>query len=203
MAIFVYGSYTTEIDSFIPKGAICPDCNAQNQISIHKVIDVIHFMYVPIIPTRIENIVHCKSCNYEFSMNDLDKESKHFWQKFKSLKRTPIWYYSGPLLVLLIFSYLGISQLKHENKMLERLQNGNEKQIIEYENENGSFSTMKTIKINNDSVWFFYNDYQIDDYQFIDKITGDNHYSSDTNKVSLETIKRLINDGKVKIIYTQ
>ena len=201
MAVFVYGSYSTEIDSSRPKGAICPDCNSKNQIGLHKVIDVIHFMYVPIIPTKIETIIHCKSCGLEFSKGDLDKKSKNYWSQFDSLKRTPIWFFSGPLTILLVLGYLGFSKFKSENKMLERLQNGNQNQIIEYEKENGSFSTMKTIKITNDSIWFHYNDYQIDDHNFIDRITGQNLYSTDTTTVGMETIKTLINNGKVQMIY--
>lgn len=203
MAIFVYGSYSTEIDSFRPKGTVCPNCDATDQIEIHKVIDVIHFMYAPIIPTRIENIIHCHACGYEFSIKGLNKESKKYWKSFKSKKWTPIWFFSGPIFIVLIFAYSSYSQFKNENEMLERLQSGNQNQIIEYEMENGSFSTMKTIKINDNEVWLFYNNFHIEDYKFIDRITGNQVYSSDTSKVDLQNIKDLINDGKVKFIYPQ
>lgn len=201
--MLVYGSYTTIIDSYRPKGAICPDCNASDQVVIDKVIDVIHVMYVPIIPTRHENVATCKSCGYEFSIRNLDRESEHYWNRYKSKKRIPFWFYSGPILGLLMIGSYAYSQNDNENEMLKRLQNGNQNQIIEYKKADGSFSTMKTFKIDHESVWLFYNNHQVEDYRFIDRITDSKSYNSDTSKVDLRAIKELINDGKVKVIYTQ
>lgn len=87
--------------------------------------------------------------------------------------------------------------------MSDRLLNGNQKQIIEYETDNGEYSTMRTLKITSDSVWLNYNSYQIKEYKFIGRITDDNLYYSDTTKVSFETLKEMVEDGKVKAVYSQ
>ena len=123
MALF-YGSYFTVIDSFRPKGIICPDCGAKDQIVVEKTIGVIHIMFVPILPNYISTSFTCTSCAFEFTIEDLNSETKEYLKQFKSKKRIPIWFFTGPIILLFIAGYFAFMQNANENEMLMRLQMG-------------------------------------------------------------------------------
>jgi hypothetical protein len=198
---FIYGTYKTSIDSSRPKGIICPNCKGEDQIVIEKCITVFHIMYIPFFSSKITNVFTCKSCDDAFDLRGLPTESKQYFEAFKSKKKKPIWLFSGPLLILLLIGVTAYNRIDHENEMLKRLKTGNKTQIIEYETEDKKYSSMKTLKITVDSVWLLYNQFEIENYQYINRITGSDNYSSDTTIISIESLKQIIDDGKVRSIY--
>lgn len=201
MIAFIYGTYQTIINSLRPKDIVCSNCKSQNQIVVEKKITVFHILFIPFIPTRPINTFTCKSCGNYFNLSDLDSNSKKYFNQFKSKKKIPIWLFSGPILIIFSIGWFVYNQIHHDNQMLERLKNGSQIQIIEFETEEGNYSSLKTFKITSDSVWLKYNKLEIEDYNYIDRITDSNNYSSDTTKINIQKLKEIINDGRVKAIY--
>jgi hypothetical protein len=159
-------------------------------------------MFIPIIPFRVKNLFICKSCNYEFNIKELDNESKTYYKQFKSKKSTPIWLFSGPIIAFIIFGFFTYNKVKNNNEMILRLQNGKQKQVIEYETEEGQFTTIRTLKVNNDSVWLNYNSFEIENYEYIDRITASENYISDTAIISLNNLIEMAEEGQIKSIYS-
>jgi hypothetical protein len=198
---FVYGSYTTVLDSFRPKGIVCPACEKESQMVVEKAAGVIHVMFIPIVPVWITTIFSCKSCGSEFILKDLDVETKGYLKSFKLKKLFPIWLFSGPLLLVIAAGFYGYTQNKDKNEMLERLLNGSQSQIIEYETDEGQFTTMRTLKITSDSAWVNYNGYEIAEYKFIDRITDQKLYGSDTVGITVDVLKEMFEEGQVLAVY--
>lgn len=201
MIVYIYGAYQTAVDSYRPKGIKCFNCNSSNQIVVEKLFKVFHLMYIPIFSNRSNNIFTCKSCNNEFNLRDLDIDSKKYYEQYKSRKRTPLWLFSGPILILIALGWFGYSQISKENEMLNRLSNGNQSQIIEYETYNGKYTSLKTLRITSDSIWLNYNEFEIENYDYIDRITDSNNYSSDTTQISMQYLTELIEKGNVMAMY--
>mgnify|MGYP003688226519 CR=1 FL=1 len=201
MLIF-YGSYNTVIDSFRPKGTECSNCGARNQIVSEKSAVVFHFMYVPIFPVQVTRIYVCVACNNEIDIVQNDEESIALARQLKSRKWLPLWMFSGPIMALVGFGVFSYFQKSKGEEMLQRMQN-NQNQIVEYETEEGSFTTMIIRKIKDDTVWLNYNNYQIDDYEYIGRITKSKNYNTDTARVSLKYLMEFFEDGKVKAVYAE
>ncbi|WP_157662590.1 MULTISPECIES: hypothetical protein [unclassified Winogradskyella] len=60
---------------------------------------------------------------------------------------------------------------------------------------------MKTIKMSVDSVWLYENQFEIEKYSQIGRITSENNYSSDTTKISVTNLIKCLEKGKIKAIY--
>lgn len=203
MAAFFYGVYSTVIHSSRPKGIICSDCGAKNQVEVEKIVCVVHFMFVPIIPIRVFHLFTCQSCKYEFVFKELEGESRDYFKQYTSKKFIPIWSFTLTILIGLMIGYFAYKKSANEGKMLERLTDGNQNQVIEFETDEGQFSTMKTLKITDDSVWVNYNDYEVKDYEFIQNIVEDGFYRLDTSIVKLDMLKKMNDEGKLKAVYSQ
>tara|TARA_R100001369_G_scaffold53041_1_gene79904 strand:+ start:216 stop:701 length:486 start_codon:yes stop_codon:yes gene_type:complete len=156
---------------------------------------------MPILPFRTKNVFTCKSCNNEFELKDLKPEQKIYYQNYLSKKRIPIWLFTGSLIILSGICWLVFNQIGKNEEKLNRLTNGNQKQIIEFETDNGKYTTLRTIRITSDSVWLNYNEYEIEKYDYIYRIGGSGNYSTDTTKVDIQIIKDLFEKGKVNEIY--
>ena len=201
MLEFIYGFYRTTIDSFRPNGIKCCNCNSKNQMVVEKSSRIFHVFYIPFIPFRIKNTFLWKSCNNEFELRDLNPENKSYYSEHKSKKGIPFWLLSGPIFILIGIGLFTFNQINNENELLERLKNGNQNKIIEYETENGKYTTMKTIKMSVDSVWLYENQFEIEKYSQIGRITSENNYSSDTTKISVTNLIKCLEKGKIKAIY--
>lgn len=201
MIAFIYGTYRTAIDSFRPKGIKCHNCSSINQMVVEKTSRVFHIFYIPFIPFGIKNTFTCKSCNNQFEFKELNSDSKIYYSEYKSRKGIPFWLLSGPILILLGISWFIYNQINNENELLDRLTNGEQNKIIEYEAENGKYTTMKTIKISADSISLHENQLEIENYDYIDRITSSNNYSTDTTKISVTDLLKFLEKGEIKAIY--
>jgi hypothetical protein len=168
---------------------------------VEKSVRVFHIFYIPFIPFRIRNTFICKSCNDEFNLKDLDSDSKKYYSQYKSRKGIPFWLLSGPILILIGISWFTFNQINNENELLDRLTNAKQNKIIEFETENGKYTTLKTIKMSADSVWLYENQFEIEKYSQIDRITSKNNYSVDTTKISVTELIKFLEKGKIKAIY--
>lgn len=201
MIVYISGTYQISIHSYRPKEIKCYNCNASSQIIVEKKVSVYHLMYIPISPYKTKNIFTCTSCNNEFEPKDLKSENKTYYKNFKSKKWIPIWLFSGVIIILFGIGYFAVNQIKKNEEKLSKLTNGDQTQIIQYEIDNGNYTTLRTIKITSDFVWLNYNEYEIEKYDFIYQIGGEGNYSTDTVKVDIKIIKELFKQGKVKKIY--
>ena len=52
-----------------------------------------------------------------------------------------------------------------------------------------------------DSVWLHENQFEIEKYGQIDRITSGNNYSSDTTKIRVIDLIKFLEKGKIKAIY--
>lgn len=203
MVGYIYGANNTLIHSSRPKGITCSDCGAKDQVEVQKIVRVVHLMYMPIVPISVIHLFICKSCGYEFELKERNKETDNYFKQFKSKKLVPIWSFSVPILILLLLGFSAYRKNANEVEMLKRLSDGNQMQIIEFKTAEGQFSTMKTLKITGNSVWVNYNDYEVEEYRNIEDIAGDNFYRSDTSIVSIEMLEKMIDEGRVKAVYSQ
>ena len=201
MTALLYGTYTTIIDSFRPKGIHCYNCNSKNQMVVEKTTNVFHIFYIPCIPFWTKNTFTCKSCNNVFELRDLSPDLKTYYSDYKSKKRILIWLFTGPILALIGMSWFAFSQMNFKNELLQRLTDGKQTKIIEYKTENGTYTTMKTIKISEDSIWLSENKLVVGDYEYIDRITAPNNYSEDTIKISTTDLIKILDKREIKAVY--
>ncbi|MBC3846825.1 zinc-ribbon domain-containing protein [Winogradskyella echinorum] len=201
MIVYITGTYQISIHSYRPKDIKCHSCGASSQVIVEKKASVFHLMYIPIFPYRIKNIFTCKSCNNVFELKDLKPEHKSYYKNFVSKKWIPIWLFSGLIVILLGIGFFVYNNIKNKEERLNKLTDGNQKQIIEFKTDNGQYTTLRTVKITSDSIWLNYNNYEIETYDLIYRISGSGNYASDTLKVNINDIKELFEQGNVKSIY--
>jgi hypothetical protein len=69
--------------------------------------------------------------------------------------------------------------------------------IYAMELKNGRFSTARIDKVNKDSIYVTYNDYEIDNATKIDEIDIDRNYNLSKDVTTLKKIQELFNNGTI------
>jgi hypothetical protein len=121
--------------------------------------------------------------------------------KFQKEKTTTI----KPIIIVL-YTVLIIAGLMGFGALYYNYKKDNEKTYINspkvgdiyaMELKNGRFSTARIDKVNKDSIYVTYNDYEIDTSTKIDEIDIDRNYNLSKDVTTLKKIKELFNNGTI------
>jgi hypothetical protein len=194
-------TYNAPIASATPHPSICIDCGAKNQITITKYANVFHFWYFPMLGFTCINHCHCSACGFHFEIFSLPPNEQAFWKQFIPDKRIPIWYYSGIILIALILIYLPINATVKANQKLTRFESNPTHQVIEYQTEEGNYTSVQTLQTQNDSIWVKFNRQTVKRETDFPYIKDQQHYG-EPQLIPLSQLTRLISEERVTYIYS-
>lgn len=177
----------------------CSHCEAITSMSYAIYGKYAHLYWIPTFPMGREAIFECNNCKKTFSLPDLPEATKKKYEFEKQGVRTPVWYFSGIMVIAAIIAILGysISKDKELSALYAKSPEVGDVYSIQLE-RNGFYSTAKVTHVINDSVFLVYNDYEIDKRSQVRKIDLTKNYTTAIDSFTTQEITQLFED---EIIY--
>ena len=201
--IATYGWFTSEISSERPKDIICNSCSSKGQVNVERNAVLLQAFFIPLFPIRITDHFHCVRCQETISFSDMGKEQQIINRRFKSKRLPKIWHFSGVIMLIIGFLFFGYNRFKEHSVTMARLSTLSENRIIDFELENGDYSTMRVCKVNKNhsTVKVVFNTLVIESYDGIEMVISPNTYYKDTIVLDMKEILTMAENGKIKSVH--
>ena len=93
------GKKTSELKYKFPKDVICPKCNSINTTKISVIGVYKHLIQIPFFSGGKSGESICTNCREIFKLNTMPNAIKLAYYELKETAKTPIWFYSGLIVV--------------------------------------------------------------------------------------------------------
>lgn len=190
--MLIFGKRKIRIKKYDDFQIKCENCSNYNQrFSIYQ--QYYHLFYVPIFPAGPRTIkTACLSCKDSFN----DQKVLHYL----SLTKTPVYFYTGFILFIVLIITIFISNTNNQNKKHKYIENPKVNDVymirIKDEDDNASYYFMKVKNLNADTVELIQNIYDYSD--FVGELADEDYFDrSEIYKLSKSEIKSYSKSTKI------
>jgi len=193
-----YGTKATKIKTGQINNVICPNCDTQTSMSYGIYGKYAHLYWIPTFPIGKENIIECNNCKRTYNLEGLPTAIKTKFEFEKQGAGTPIWYFSGAIIIVCIIGLIAYSSAQDDVQDSEYVTTPLEGDVYSLKMDNsGYFSTMKVVKVTSDSVFTIYNDFEIDSRSGVSGIDKAKNYTEKGDSFTKEEILLYYEDGTI------
>lgn len=152
-----------------------------------------YLYWIPIFPLTKKGVSQCNNCQSTLEPKEMNDQLKMACDNAKSNAKTPIWYWSG-LIVIAILISIGIqSSIQHDSDVITFIDEPLSGDVVEF--KSGAFySTFKIMSVTKDSIYVIYNDYETDKISGVHQIDKDENYTSEEYSISKTNYIELFNN---------
>ncbi len=193
----IYGWRTSHIKTEGNKQITCPQCGEKGGIFNSVYGRYVHIFWIPTLSIGKTGAAQCAHCKKVYQPKEMNDELKRSYKTIKSDTRIPFWHFSGVAVIAIIIALFTINDKAEAKNELEYLDDPMIGDVYEYKADKNEFSTLKVIEVDEDSVYFVYNNYNYSQKSGIEAIDVDSCYSNDAYMVSREELKAMYNDGTI------
>ena len=177
--MIVWGTKKKDLKTGKITNVACPVCEQNSTMDYTIEMNYFHLYWIPFFPLKKFTTVYCDLCETGF-------EEKHFTQTIKNKlireneiapARFPVWSYAIPIILGILIPMAILQSNKADTKKNEVL---NKPLIgdVYYLSNNSTYTTMKIVGVENDSVHFLLNDTSVTKFTKLFSITNDRYYSN-------------------------
>lgn len=97
--MFIVGEKITILKSIISQNLICPNCNKKNSTKVSILGIYKHLVQIPFISGGKYGESICTNCKKSINLKDMPANIKLAYFELKETVKTPIWFYSGLIMI--------------------------------------------------------------------------------------------------------
>lgn len=195
-----YGTKPTHLNTEKVSNYKCEHCKELNTTSISVYSKYFHLYWIPLFPYSKMTIATCDNCETETKKKNFTEQLKLSYSNIKSNSKTPIWHFTGLIIIGLLFIFMQYSSKQTAKNKIIYINNPEVNDVYYTKIDENVYSTLKVDKVTTDSVYLLQNSLTLDvgykNYK-IDK--PENYKTMDTLTISKEKLLDLFND---KTIYS-
>ena len=175
--MIIYGSKPAHLKTVELTSATCPNCNTQGSLALSAYSKHAHIYWIPLFPVGKLGVCECERCDYVVDQTEMPENISWAYNNLKGETKTPIWQFSGLGIIAILIGLFIIWDKQETKKELEYLVAPAIKDVYEYKTESGNYSTMKVVKILEDTIYLSLNEYEINKKSGITEIEVKKNYS--------------------------
>ena len=196
--MIVYGQKAVHLNSKkLPTSITCSVCNTQGSIIMSLYSKHAHLFWIPTFPIGKIGVSECQHCKSVLQHKEMPEKLKREYQKLKEDSKTPVWQYSGILLIAGLFAFGAYSSGKSNEKELEYIAAPLAGDVYEYKIEYRKYTTLKVSSVSNDSVFVIPNNYEISKSSKIHKIDKPENYADFSYGISRKKLKEMHDSNEI------
>jgi len=178
---------------------ICPECDTSTIFTYRVLRRYTHLTFIPLFPVDTVIETQCAHCDRIFEYEKLPENirSKMQQRESQSQFRTPIWMFSGTILLIGFLAYSGYNYFIVKDQTAEWIKNPIAGDVYDLKFSNGYYSTLRIDKATNDSIFGTANDYQVSMFYETSDIDKLENYTLKKERCSKSDLKKLYAEGEI------
>jgi len=172
----------------------CEYCEEVSDMEYNFLQKYFHLYWVPMIPLKKKTEVRCKNCGHTYEGKELTKDITVKLNRVKERYpiRTPLWAFSGLIILTLFFCWAFWQSGRHDVTEADYIKDPKKGDVYFMESKPSEYTTeyttMRIDKVDKDQVYFTYNDTSVSKYTKVFGILNQRYY---TNKKGVFTRKKI------------
>lgn len=185
-----YGTKGAHLKSEKISGVKCSHCEQQTSYTASIFGRYAYLYWIPVFPLSKKGVAECDHCKITLEPKQMDPQLRMKYDNVNRNVKTPITYWIGSLIILaaIAFGYYSVSQ--HEKDVVEYIKAPEVGDVVEYK-PSDFYSTLKITRVENDSVYFAQNKYEIERQSKIYKIDKKANYTEEVYGISLSDYQKM------------
>ena len=195
--MIIFGSNSSHLKSEHLQEIACPHCQTTDSIDISVFGKYAHVFWIPFFPMGKAGASHCQHCKQTLKEKEMPENFKAAFKSFKSQLKTPVWHFSGLVIVILFIGwsvYAGNQNKKENQVFINQPQVGD---VYEYKTDTDYYSLMKVTAVEGQNIIFVANDYEVARESKLGRIDKPENYSSDEYEISHADLVELYSTGQI------
>ncbi len=177
----------------------CPHCGTQNSTEIHLYQKWAHVFWIPFFPLGKVAASECTHCKQVLKPNEMTSAMQSVLQQVKSNSKTPIWTFSGLVLLAVLIVVGVINDKKKDEKLANLILAPQAGDVFEFKTSQNQYTLFKVASIQGDSVIIQQHTMETNQISGLQKIReqGDAGYFEETLAVTRAELKNWFDKGKI------
>ncbi|WP_350285689.1 hypothetical protein [uncultured Croceitalea sp.] len=164
--MIIYGYRSTHLKTGALPNVKCPNCGSQTQMTTSVYGRHVHIFWIPLFPAGKIGVFECQHCHKGFKKKALGQDAKLAYKNFKTTVKTPIWKYSGLMIIALLVALGFYSSSKDKERVQQLVKEPAMFDVYTFRTEQNYYSTFKVSQVFEDSIYVNYNNFETN------KLTG-------------------------------
>ncbi len=195
--MIVYGWNSSHLKSEHLKEVACPHCQNTDGISISVFGKYAHIFWIPTFPIGKEGVSECQHCKHTMKEKEMPDNFKHAFKAFKSTLKTPVWHFSGLMVVALIVGWFMWSGSQNDKENLTFIDAPLSGDVYHLKTETGNYTTAKVVAVEDDSVYVVFNKFEINKSSQVESLDEPDNYEPEEYSITKEDLLQLLEDGEI------
>lgn len=195
--MIIYGSKAVHLKSKESKTTTCPNCGTKGSVILSVYRRHAHIFWIPLFPIGKKGVSQCQHCKNVLKTKEMPAPIKREYDLLKKDVKGPLWQFTGLALITILIAWGIYANNKREKLNLEYISAPMKGDVYEYTIALGSHSTLKVIRLSNDSVFVAPNDFEISKKSGIHKIDKPENYPESTYGISKNELKKMYDSGAI------
>jgi hypothetical protein len=195
--MIIYGTKATLVKTESAESVVCSGCLNKGTTEINVFSKHFYLYWIPIFPVGKIGVSHCRNCNHTFEESHMPNDVKKENMSIKQTAKPRIWQFSGLVVIALLILW-GTMQSGKTSKLRDQyLQNPAVGDVYETKTETSSYTTLKVVAVQGDSLVLAPNNYETNKMTGIYKIDKNENYSDTTFMTSKAQIKKMYDESTI------
>lgn len=194
----IYGIRSSSRGTFDMPGK-CVSCGSEHTTEPHMEQRYAHVFWVPLFPVGKRGSTFCHHCKLARASKDLDPQTRLLVNDLKKEVRTPVWMYSGLLILGLLIPLAFWQSARHGEKMRAYLSAPAVGDVYDIDLTPGGYTVYKVTAVRNDSAGVAMSTYETDRSRGLYSLRtkGDEAYDEERVWFSKADLLRMHEDGVI------
>jgi hypothetical protein len=192
----LYGRRTVCIKSDTDNQKVCSTCNSAG-VDVFIYRDYFHIFFIPTAPSGPKNTkMYCANC----------RERKWFKDSttlYEKATRTPVYFYSGLIIVTALILMLVIVNINTQDEKALFVANPKEGDVYtirQEENDSTSYYFLRLSRVQGDTIWTFHNSLVY--FGYVSQFNDDDYFqSNEETGFSKKDLQKMLDNGTINAVY--
>ena len=196
----IYGWRAAHLKSANSQTATCPSCGTKGSLIFSAFSKHAHIFWIPIFPFGKTGGAECQHCKHAIEAKNMSRHLKDEYNHFKSTTQTPIWQFSGLVIIAALVSWGFYSSSQNDKENAAFFDDPQAGDVYEFKTETGNYSTMKIYEVAKDSIYMIPNEYETNKISGINDIDKEKNYADFNYGIARGDLQIMFEDGTIRDI---
>ena len=179
-----YGTKGAHLKSEKISGVKCSHCEQQTSYTASIFGRYAYLYWIPVFPLPKKGVAECDHCKVTLEPKEMNDQLRMKYDNVNRNVKTPITYWIGSLILAVAIAFGIYYSNQHEKDVVEYIKAPQAGDVVEYK-PSDFYSTLKITRVENDSVYFAQNKYEIERKSKLYKIDKKDNYTEEVYGISL------------------
>lgn len=180
----------------------CVSCGSEHTTELHMAQRYAHVFWVPLFPVGKPGSTYCHHCKLARASKELDPQTRLLVNDLKKEVRTPVWMYSGLLVIGILIPLAFWQSARHSERVRAYLGAPAVGDVYDIDLAHGGYTIYKVTALRNDSVEVAMSTYETDRSRGLYSIRakGDEAFAEERAWFSTADLLRMHGDGVIMAV---